>query len=200
MTDWCYCLLAPVCCLYFYLLPNAACWLLCNDHFPLPPVVTCCIVLATLFTLLFWLLADPACCLIPNICCLRQDTDTWWKYILILYLMLPYHLLCSEYCWHTNACSGVLSAAYIHLCYLNSGWFLLFPPPPPPLLTTTDRMAHVCYYLHTVTLLCVTSWWMLADICCLILPPADYCWQNDTYLLMSAVCYMLLIFCLLPDA
>ena len=98
MPDWCYCLLAPACCLYFYLLPNAACWLLCNDHFPLPPDVACYIVLTTLFTLLFCLLADPACCLIPNTCCLRQDTDTWWKYISILYLMLPYHLLSAEYC------------------------------------------------------------------------------------------------------
>ena len=197
MTDWCYCLLAPACCLYFYLPPNVACWLLCNDHFPLPPVVTCCIVLATLFTLLFWLLADPVCCLIPNICCLGQDTDTWWKYILILYLMLPYHLLSAEYCWHTNACSGLLSAAYILLCHLNSGWYLL--SSPCWLLLTEWPMSATCCIL---SLFCVrvTSWWMLADICCLLLPPADYCWQNDTYLLVSAVCYMLLIFCLLPDA
>ena len=44
--------------------------------------------------------------------------------------------------------------------------------------------ALVCCLLHTYS--CAT--WILADICCLSPPPADYYWQNGPCLLLAAYC------------
>lgn len=84
--------------------------------------------------------------------------------------------------------SCLLSAVYCYssLCplMLNLGWY---PLSVSPLLTTANRMKHVCYLLYTATLLCVTSWWMLADICCLLLPPAAC--RSDACSGLSAAAY-----------
>lgn len=151
------------------------CYLLPTDYFPLPVICW----------LLHWQTYATVSCHLPVVCyssCHLMLHDDCCVLIIFCHLMLHAAWACYPVRlallavtwssllpdnWHTDTWWKYI------LILLNATLAIA----TCCLLTTADRLmpAQVCCLLHTATILCVIWCWMLADICCLLLPPANYC-------------------------